>query len=472
MTATANSSELMKDLGRAALMGVGVLLLAFLGMATRSDIASFWPANAFVLGMMICFPTLARPLCWLGAAVGFFAADAITGSLLLNNVLLNGGNMLSIAVAYWRLSALAPEDKRLVRPLSVFRVVGAIAIAAIASGLLGMIADPLLFGGDVWYSFVFWSTTELVNYVAFLPMLLAMPLRTEVSSTMGSLDKLRFSDALPALTVIAACALGVALGGPGAIAIPLLAMLWCATRYGLFTVTTMSFLFIAWTLLAISFGWLEVADHRTDRSVLLSIRFGVAVLGLAPIVVSSVMQSQRRLANDLYRLSMEDSLTGLLNRRAFQVQGESLLADARRQETPVAMIMLDIDHFKVVNDTYGHAAGDQLLVELSAKLRRSIRAGDLAARWGGEEFVVLLRNCAAPNAERIAERIKTLFAEAGVDTEEHQDIRATLSAGLSTATQPESLDQLLSTADRALYVSKREGRNRTTTLSADADDLA
>ena len=158
-----------------------------------------------------------------------------------------------------------------------------------------------------------------------------------------------------------------------------------------------------------------------------------------------------------------DPLTGLLNRRGFDERVEAELARSRRSARPLAIVLFDIDHFKQVNDTAGHAAGDRVLVYLGAMLREHARAGDLVARIGGEEFAVVLPDCGFGDAEGFAERIRVLMnvPRTAVAT-------ATVSAGVTAAHSPADLASLLRAADRALYEAKQAGRNRVVVASSPA----
>lgn len=153
-----------------------------------------------------------------------------------------------------------------------------------------------------------------------------------------------------------------------------------------------------------------------------------------------------------------DQLTGLFNRRAFFVQGEIMLERAERYHYGVALIMLDLDHFKLVNDTYGHDAGDRLLCEVGDQCKGITRAGDLCARIGGEEFVLLIEYSDETQAAQIAERLRLMIYQ--LKRGASQD-PASASFGISVFRgNSGTLHDLLSSADRMLYVAKETGRNR------------
>ena len=156
-----------------------------------------------------------------------------------------------------------------------------------------------------------------------------------------------------------------------------------------------------------------------------------------------------------------DHLTGLDNRRYFLEKAEKELKRAKRHNTPLTMLMLDIDHFKRINDTYGHKAGDQVLKRLAAIFTTTLREIDIIGRIGGEEFAVLLPETGPGEAQEVAERLRTRIMEAAVSIEHGLPIRFTISIGAVTQHYPETnIDVLLSDADQALYEAKRQGRNR------------
>jgi diguanylate cyclase (GGDEF)-like protein len=160
------------------------------------------------------------------------------------------------------------------------------------------------------------------------------------------------------------------------------------------------------------------------------------------------------------QLSLTDPLTGLYNRRGLLSLSESELNRAMRLNQQVAVVVLDIDYFKRVNDTYGHPTGDEVLRAVAGRLRSSLRNQDVLARYGGEEFAILLPECCLVMATTIAERIRLLFDNQPVQTQAGS-IHITTSLGLIVS-QPVSsdLNELLERADQAMYRAKQGGRNR------------
>jgi diguanylate cyclase (GGDEF)-like protein len=162
----------------------------------------------------------------------------------------------------------------------------------------------------------------------------------------------------------------------------------------------------------------------------------------------------------LEQLALTDTLTGLLNRRAFVDVARQEIAQSQRQHWPLALVMVDIDHFKSINDRYGHQAGDMVLCQAAAVIKRTIRAGDTLVRYGGEEFVLLAPDTDEEGALDLSERIRVCLRSEPVATERGA-ISVTASFGV-TMLLPDDKDpeQLLRRADDALYLAKAQGRDR------------
>jgi diguanylate cyclase (GGDEF)-like protein len=176
-----------------------------------------------------------------------------------------------------------------------------------------------------------------------------------------------------------------------------------------------------------------------------------------------VLESERDLLiNQLKAASEKDFLTNLNNRRAFQDRSTYLLAQARRQDRNIALITLDIDHFKDVNDRYGHAIGDATLIEIAAIVEKESRETDVLARYGGEEFVILAYDCSAEQARLLAERIRLSIAGAELSDGQGSVFHVTASLGVvcGQASLVDRVELMLIESDRALYVAKAQGRNR------------
>ncbi len=191
-----------------------------------------------------------------------------------------------------------------------------------------------------------------------------------------------------------------------------------------------------------------------------TIGVGLAV-SIVVIIISLLTVNHFQLR--LERLARTDELTGLANRREFEAGYERAVARYKRQKSPFALVLLDIDSFKQINDKLGHLTGDSVIVEVAGTVRSSTRASDLPARWGGDEFVILLEGGlqeAHTAAERIRETLRTRKLPA-----ELQGHQVTVSCGIAQYEEDDSLDTTISRADKALYVAKTKGRDQVSGFS-------
>ncbi|NRR32108.1 diguanylate cyclase [Oxalobacteraceae bacterium] len=170
---------------------------------------------------------------------------------------------------------------------------------------------------------------------------------------------------------------------------------------------------------------------------------------------------RQHLIEELKRSADTDYLTGILNRRAFTAAGNLRARSAREQNLSLTVIVFDIDHFKSVNDCYGHDAGDQVLIRVAELARRELREGEILARYGGEEFVVMPVYCDLAAARAVAERMRRAIEAEPLPLADGHILRVTASFGIAVASGSDSaLDSLFQAADLALYRAKAQGRNR------------
>ncbi len=194
-------------------------------------------------------------------------------------------------------------------------------------------------------------------------------------------------------------------------------------------------------------------------------RFGGAVLYMVfsvGMAFGFVWLMTARLRNQLEQQARTDALTGVMNRRALDLAGQRELAACGRRNSPMAIVAIDLDHFKRVNDVHGHAAGDAALAAAAQLLQRCLRSTDLLARFGGEEFIAVLPDRDGERAQLVAERLRGRMEALHIDYE-HRQLTLTASFGVAIASPlpelAETWSDLLRRADRALYEAKRDGRN-------------
>ena len=211
-----------------------------------------------------------------------------------------------------------------------------------------------------------------------------------------------------------------------------------------------------------------------DLGVLMTVVVAVNV-ALAVFAVPTVLLVRRFMMHaQLLAQSRIDTKTGLLNASTWEQEAAVEITRAVRTGTPLALALVDIDHFKVVNDTYGHLVGDKALRAVTDALRSQLRVYDLAGRFGGEEFVVLLPQAREMDAINVAERLRAHIAAmsipVGNDIESGPSIKLTISVGVAALDGvSRELTEMLAAADAALYYAKETGRNRTHVISATAE---
>lgn len=171
---------------------------------------------------------------------------------------------------------------------------------------------------------------------------------------------------------------------------------------------------------------------------------------------------QRETLEQMRELALRDSLTGILNRRAIFERAEDELERAHRENTNLSMLMADLDHFKTINDRFGHAAGDVALKLAVDTIVRMLRPYDHVGRWGGEEFLIVLPNTDPDEAYQVAERLRLSIANAEMELGGGESIELRISLGVTTTTPQNNLnvDGLVKQADVALYQAKNSGRNQ------------
>jgi len=156
---------------------------------------------------------------------------------------------------------------------------------------------------------------------------------------------------------------------------------------------------------------------------------------------------------------MHDPLTGIANRRFVEINITARLEELKRYGFPFAVVFIDIDHFKVINDTHGHAVGDRILRMVSATLANSLRSFDIIGRWGGEEFVILLINVKQSDLLKLSDRFLRLVEKSTLTMDNGETLSATVSIGATLARVGDATGTLMARADKLMYESKRRGRN-------------
>ena len=209
-----------------------------------------------------------------------------------------------------------------------------------------------------------------------------------------------------------------------------------------------------WYLFVEQFG--DKAIENVRKTLVVNLVFSFAITCLILVATNFTIASyQRRLT----KMAATDKLTGIYNRRAFDIIIDQTLKDIQRKEAPLSVILFDIDDFKRINDTHGHLSGDSVIQKTVQTATRAIRSNDILCRWGGEEFLILLKGCRLGDAMKTAEKLRAAVASQSVVHQEQQ-IRVTISAGVTEHAPSDTRERLLKRADKALYLAKSNGKNR------------
>jgi diguanylate cyclase (GGDEF)-like protein len=196
--------------------------------------------------------------------------------------------------------------------------------------------------------------------------------------------------------------------------------------------------------------------------------FFIGSMSQMSIVFGFVLMLNYRQAASHQKLASTDALTGIMNRRSLEQEATRLLARCSRTGETLAVMMIDVDHFKSINDRYGHLVGDQVLRHLTAIAENSIRTGDYLARYGGEEFCILLPASLEKDAWILADRLRQIFASTAIECG-GEALRSTISIGIADSVHTElKFNSLIVAADKAMYRAKQDGRNRVISHSTHA----
>ena len=288
----------------------------------------------------------------------------------------------------------------------------------------------------------------------------------------------RFKD--PALTLaqilyaITCCAAAFVIAGPArGVTLPILAIILMFGIFGLTTRQMLGVLVYSLVAFGVASGVVAARDEPDYPPVVAAAYVGmVVVVLLSSTFLTTRVQSTRehlrrqkaelaQALEQIRQLATHDDLTGLLNRRAMLDRMQLEQRRSLRSGSPLLIAQLDIDHFKAVNDTHGHAAGDLVLQSFADTVRRNVRDTDVLARWGGEEFVLLLCDTPAADAVTLMERLRQAVQAMQVPVPQSgEPITVTVSIGLARHTPADPLAGTLERADQALYAAKAGGRNR------------
>lgn len=441
------------------------LALTVAGILARpiESLSLFWPVNAVLAGVLLRNPRQANLSGFVLVYLGMVIADLACGSAWVPALWLNLCNLGAIVTIWYLMSRLPRLHRRLRTPHGTLCLFAACAAGAVVAASLACVMAAPWFQQSLQATWLAWFSEQFSTSVLVLPVLLTAPSSRALTRGGSASQPIRLA---PLLVLLASLALSIAFGGPGAIAFPIAALLWCALSYSPFLVSLLALTAGSTLIVAVAQNLMHFSVPQSEPGVstLMSARLGIAMLVLGPLVLACVSSANRSLMARLAHQATIDHLTGTLTRSAFTRRANALLDERQRPPSglPLTLMMLDIDHFKTINDRYGHAAGDLLLRQFATTLQDQLHEGELLARLGGEEFAIVVPGLAPEQAKFTAERLRRAVQDLHT-THADPRLQVTVSIGLAGCgadTPAPSLDQLLAQADQALYRAKAHGRNR------------
>jgi len=451
----------------AFLLGAQIALLFIHG---PEQIALIWPPSGVVFAALVLYGLRWWPFVvvsvllthWLLAPVpGVFVPYSIASNVL--GGLLGAGYVL-------RFHPRSVEKLSLTGGFNLLSGGLLMMVLSATIGTIGMLHAGMVPRSDAIASAMRWAMGDLFGIVAVAPaLILAMRsmrfgARADPAFAYGNArEKLSWLLAV----VIALAAIGWAsehgvTNALGLASLPLALLMWSALRFEpRFTaVANAIFAILVATVAGLGIGGFTAPTSVTDATVLIAF---LCVIALTPQVLSAATHENRLGAMRLLHRARTDALTGLPNRDAFEESVRALAGEARGE--PMALAYLDLDQFKLVNDILSHQVGDELIRSLSSALQSRIGTHDLIARTGGDEFAILLRHCAAVDAESRAQRLRDAIADFRFASGGHV-AATTASVGLVTFVAGDTdFAQLLAKADTACFAAKERGGNRIETVS-------
>jgi diguanylate cyclase (GGDEF)-like protein len=452
----------------AMILLINLFMLAFVlslvGIFTRplGALSLFWPVNAILLGLLLRKPGYATFVGWSAIYFGMVTAGLATAEGWSLSLWLNACNMALIAIGYVVMLMLPQSQRRLGKPQAILYMFTACFLGAAFSATLSVLRHDSLYNNTVFIAWGAWFSEQFSTNLLILPVILAAP---RLKQLLRIQIHWQWRTSMPLLALLCSLAFSVYIGGPGAIAFPIPALLWCAVSYQLFTVTLLTLITGVTQIISVSTDMMlyEIPGPRVAMlDTLMSARLGIAMLVMGPLILASSLVVNRKLLRQLNHTANHDLLTGALGRSAFTRKARELLEHKYQAKEAVSLLLIDIDHFKLINDMYGHVTGDQVLATFSHLLRRELRHDQLFGRLGGEEFAIMMPRALAVQAVALGEHLRRRVENADMNPTGKTPLRITISVGVASLAMNEvkSLEQLMNMVDIALYRAKSQGHNR------------
>lgn len=459
------------------LLALGYFATALGGLAISrqaGNIATLWPPN----GMLVAALMLTTRKRWgdvlLAGMIGSLAANMYNGNTALTACSITLANLVEALIAASIIRTRTGRRLLFQRSSDVVVLIVAAIAAAVVAGALSAASAHLLAHAPFKTIFVKWMLGDLLG------LLVVMPIAIIVHDLLRHGPDIILSGRTQAeatLVMAAVVLVSVAVYAPQAPPVQFLVMptvLLASYRLGPFGAAMSTTIVAVLGSVGTAAAAQAVASSPYDVTLkVFNFQLNLAVLFLTALPIGSAMAQRSQLEHDLmdekeradrYAADMAllvnvDDLTGLSTRRHLLEELDRLATAAKRAGQPLTLAMIDIDHFKPINDQFGHAVGDAVLMAIGAACRSAVRADDVIGRLGGEEFAMLMPLTDQHAAYSIVDRLRESVAEIAIPVNDGRSVSVTISVGLATF-EGQQIDRLLVDADRALYMAKEAGRNR------------
>lgn len=437
-------------------------LFYFIGAKLRlvHELSLFWPLNGVMAGVFARYVWLNRLHYYAVSYVAMLVYDAMTTQWGWVSIVINLSNMVFIITV----ARLVARDKQLGKnkyePVSALRLFNYCLIAALLCALVGAIGsdsiDSLSFGPLL----ADWFSEQFSTGVLIVPCMLTLALPRIV-------PRFKAEQLMPIVALIISVIASVVIGGAGSLAYPLPALIWCAVRYTPQVTCLLTFVTGAVEIVLVANSVINIAVASPfSIPQMFSARLGIATMAICPIMVSFSVAAINSLMKQVAQRAEFDFLTQVYSRSGLY---EALKKTELRGTQHITVMLLDIDYFKSINDSFGHECGDKVLSVFAKHVQKIVGNQGLVARMGGEEFAVVVPSLNAQEGLLLAEKIRKAVALHPFDWQQ-KTLYLTVSIGIgSGATRFETLtevfDKLMVEADECLYRSKKEGRNRTSAMN-------
>lgn len=433
-------------------------LVAPLALGESGSIFAIWPPTGVALSFLFFRGNSALPGIFIGA---FFLNVTLSAPIIAAEIAI--GNTFGPALSYWLMQRSNNELNK-----DIFYTTNTILLFILYSGAGALVTSAMGTSVLFWNGFLSgshhllgwagWFLGDLIGFVLITPLVLGYTIQKSIrlTSSDGIYEVILIS-LVVVLIVFMVFGSGYFFEKRYPIAFLILfPLIWASARLS-YNVNMIFLVIVAiGATVGTAMGYSQFAFDADQRISLVVLQIFILSVTFLVLMMIAQRRNEQRILDEMEHLSLHDSLTKVGNRRFFTTVFENELAKNKRYHHPLSLILFDIDHFKDINDTLGHAAGDKVLKELAALIEIQLRSSDALARWGGEEFIVVLPETDLANAAATAEKMRQCIEAYSFSIKE--PIRC--SFGVIECSEDESFENALIRVDCLLYEAKNSGRNK------------